>query len=365
MGHKRINIYVNAVQILFGLSVFLMFCVACFLFAGKNVGSMGPIVAMTAKSAILPVIIYLLNYCLLVPKLFFRDRKLWFFTADIAVVMLAAFLPFIFMQKPQVDEVEQLSQQLNGISITGLFFGAVIIRILLYSFMIALAVGMRYIIRWYEERKKLEEERRRNAEAELNWLKNQLNPHFLFNTLNNISSLVQIDADKAQDSIAQLSDLLRYALYESNNHKVKVVDEMEFMGNYISLMSLRCSDKTMVEVHFDEFDPMLKISPLLFISLVENAFKHGTSAHHDAIVKIDMGMDGADLVFSCENSLVPKETKDYSGSGVGLENLKRRLELLYPGSYVYKAFVERDRYVAMVRIKNVDSHDQDEMCYSG
>ena len=365
MSHKKINIYVNAVQILFGLSVFLMFCVAFFLLAGKNVGSMGPIVAMTVKSAILPVIIYLLNYCLLVPKLFFRDRKLWFFTADIAVVMLAAFLPFIFMQKPQVDEVEQLSQQLNGISITGLFFGAVIIRILLYSFMIALAVGMRYIIRWYEERKKLEEERRRNAEAELNWLKNQLNPHFLFNTLNNISSLVQIDADKAQDSIAQLSDLLRYALYESNNHKVKVVDEMEFMGNYISLMSLRCSDKTMVEVHFDEFDPTLKISPLLFISLVENAFKHGTSAHHDAIVKIDMGMDGADLVFSCENSLVPKETNDYSGSGVGLENLKRRLELLYPGSYVYKAFVERDRYVSMVRIKNVDSHDQDEMCYSG
>lgn len=269
MSHKKINIYVNAVQILFGLSVFLMFCVAFFLLAGKNVGSMGPIVAMTAKSAILPVIIYLLNYCLLVPKLFFRERKLWFFTADIAVVMLAAFLPFIFMQKPQVDEVEQLS------------------------------------------------------------------------------------------------DLLRYALYESNNHKVKVVDEMEFMGNYISLMSLRCSDKTMVEVHFDEFDPTLKISPLLFISLVENAFKHGTSAHHDAIVKIDMGMDGADLVFSCENSLVPKETKDYSGSGVGLENLKRRLELLYPGSYVYKAFVERGRYVAMVRIKNVDSHDQDEMCYSG
>ena len=255
MSHKKINIYVNAVQILFGLSVFLMFCVALFLLAGKNVGSMGPIVAMTAKSAILPVIIYLLNYCLLVPKLFFRDRKLWFFTADVVMVLIAAFLPFIFMQKPQAEEIEQLSQQLNGFSLTGLLFGSVIIRVLLYAFMIALAVGMRYIIRWYEERKKLEEERRRNAEAELNWLKNQLNPHFLFNTLNNISSLVQIDADKAQDSIAQLSDLLRYALYETNNQKVKVVDEVTFMGNYIALMSLRCSEKTVVDVHFDEFDP--------------------------------------------------------------------------------------------------------------
>ena len=357
MSHKKINIYVNAVQILFGLSVFLMFCVALFLLAGKNVGSMGPIVAMTAKSAILPVIIYLLNYCLLVPKLFFRDRKLWFFTADVVMVLIAAFLPFIFMQKPQAEEIEQLSQQLNGFSLTGLLFGSVIIRVLLYAFMIALAVGMRYIIRWYEERKKLEEERRRNAEAELNWLKNQLNPHFLFNTLNNISSLVQIDADKAQDSIAQLSDLLRYALYETNNQKVKVVDEVTFMGNYIALMSLRCSEKTVVDVHFDEFDPSLRISPLLFISLVENAFKHGTSAHHDAFVKIDMGIDGTDLVFSCENSLIPKETKDYSGSGVGIENLRRRLELLYQGDYSYESFVEHGRYVAVVRIKNVGCHE--------
>lgn len=357
MSHKKINIYVNAVQILFGLSVFLMFCVAFFLLAGKNVGSMGPIVAMTAKSAILPVIIYLLNYCLLVPKLFFRDRKLWFFTADVVMVLVAAFLPFIFMQKPQAEEIEQLSQQLNGFSLTGLLFGSVIIRVLLYAFMIALAVGMRYIIRWYEERKKLDEERRRNAEAELNWLKNQLNPHFLFNTLNNISSLVQIDADKAQDSIAQLSDLLRYALYETNNQKVKVVDEVTFMGNYIALMSLRCSEKTVVDVHFDEFDPSLRISPLLFISLVENAFKHGTSAHHDAFVKIDMGIDGPDLVFSCENSYIPKETKDYSGSGVGIENLRRRLELLYQGDYSYESFVEHGRYVAVVRIKNVGCHE--------
>ena len=357
MSHKKINIYVNAVQILFGLSVFLMFCVAFFLLAGKNVGSMGPIVAMTAKSAILPVIIYLLNYCLLVPKLFFRDRKLWFFTADVVMVLIAAFLPFIFMQKPQAEEIEQLSQQLNGFSLTGLLFGSVIIRVLLYAFMIALAVGMRYIIRWYEERKKLEEERRRNAEAELNWLKNQLNPHFLFNTLNNISSLVQIDADKAQDSIAQLSDLLRYALYDTNNQKVKVVDEVAFMENYIALMSLRCSEKTVVEVHFDEFDPSLRISPLLFISLVENAFKHGTSAHHDAFVKMNMGIDGSDLVFSCENSLIPKETKDYSGSGVGIENLRRRLELLYQGDYSYESFVEHGRYVAIVRIKNVGCHE--------
>lgn len=353
MSHKKINIYVNVVQMLFGLSVFLMFCVAFFLLAGKNAGSMGPIIVMTAKAAILPVIIYVLNYSLLVPRLFFRERKLWFFIADVVIVLLAAFLPFIFMQRPQAEEIEQLSHQLNGFSLTGLFFGALIIRILLYAFMIALAVGMRYIARWYEEKKKLEEERRRNTEAELNWLKNQLNPHFLFNTLNNISSLVRLDADKAQDSIARLSDLLRYALYESNNSKVKVVDEVEFMRNYIELMTLRCNDKTKVEVYFCRFDEVLTISPLLFISLIENAFKHGVSAHVDSFVTVDMGMEEGDIVFTCINSVIEKTTADYSGSGIGVENMKRRLELLYPGNYSYEQHQENGKYIVQVRLKHI------------
>ena len=356
MSHKKINIYVNAVQILFGLSVFLMFCVAFFLLAGKNTDSMGPIMAMTAKAAILPIIIYLLNYSILVPGLFFRNRKLLFFGLDVAVVLLAAFLPFVFMQKPQPDEMEQLSQQLNGLSLQGIFYGAVIIRILLYVFMIALAVGMRYITRWYEERKKLEEERRRNAEAELNWLKNQLNPHFLFNTLNNISSLVKVDADKAQESICQLSELLRYALYESNTAKVKVRDEMVFLRNYIDLMSLRCNDKTMVDVRFGEFDDSVVISPLLFIPLVENAFKHGTSAHLDSFVRIEMVMDGDDMLFSCVNTIIKSNTINYSGSGIGLENMRRRLELLYVDSYAYEVSADEDMYRSSVRIKNLKQY---------
>ena len=357
MTHKKINICVNVVQILFGLSVFLMFCVAFFLLAGMNIGSIGPIIAMTAKAAVLPVLIYLVNYCLLVPKLFFRGKKLMFVIADLAIVLLAAFLPFFFAEMPPDEEIEQLSQQLNGLSLAGIFFGAVIIKVLLYTFMIALAIGMRYIIRWYEERKKLDEERRRNAEAELTWLKNQLNPHFLFNTLNNISSLVHIDAEKAQNSIAQLSDLLRYALYETNNQKVKLVDEVAFMRNYIDLMSLRCSDKTAVYVHFEEFDQSLQISPLLFISLVENAFKHGTSAHNDAFVKVDMTLQDEDLVFTCENTIISKGTNDYSGSGIGLENVRRRLELLYQGGYSFESFVEQGRYVVVVRIKNIVRHE--------
>ena len=357
MAERKINTYVNMIQVLLGLCVFFLFCLAFYFLGGAAAGSIWGIVQMTAKAAVLPVLLYILNYSLLVPRLFFSGRKAWFFLADALVVIVAIFLPVLFMEIPEDIDMEKLSEQLNGLSFMKILAGSIIMRVVLYLCMIALAIGMRYAVRWYEERKNLEEERRRNTEAELNWLKNQLNPHFLFNTLNNISSLIQIDADKAQDSIAQLSDLLRYALYESNNAKVRITDEVEFMRNYIALMSLRCSGKTAVEVHFDEFDPSLMISPLLFISLVENAFKHGTSAHHESYVKVDMGLDGDDVVFSCENSMAPKETLDYSGSGVGLENLKRRLELIYPGSYSYRSFVEDGRYVAIVRIINVKDHE--------
>lgn len=357
MSERKIHRYVNLIQVLMGLCVFFLFCLAFFFLGGASSGSMWTIVKMTAKAAVLPVGVYLVNYCFLVPRLFFNGRKLWFFLADAIVIFTALFLPVLFMEAPEEVTVETLTRQINGFSVLKLLVGAVLMRIVLYMCMIALAVGMRYVLRWYEEKKKLEEERRRNTEAELNWLKNQLNPHFLFNTLNNISSLVRLDADKAQDSIAQLSDLLRYALYESNNAKVKVVDEIAFMRNYIDLMSLRCNDKTRVEVCFDSFDSRLAISPLLFISLIENAFKHGVSAHVDSFVSVDMGMDGDDLVFTCINSVVEKGTVDYSGSGIGLENMKRRLELLYHGCYSYEQHCADGKYVVQVRIKNIVDYE--------
>lgn len=353
MSESKIHTYVNLIQVLMGLCVFFLFCLAFFFLGGASSGSMWSIVKMTAKAAVLPVGVYVVNYCFLVPLLFFNGRKLWFFLADALVIFAALFLPVLFMGSPDDVDVETLTQQINGFSVLKLLIGAILMRIVLYMSMIALAVGMRYVLRWYEEKKKLEEERRRNTEAELNWLKNQLNPHFLFNTLNNISSLVRLDADKAQDSIAQLSDLLRYALYESNNAKVKVEDEIAFMRNYIDLMSLRCNDKTRVEVWFGSFDPGLRLSPLLFISLIENAFKHGVSAHVESFVTVDMGMEGRDIVFTCMNSVIERETADYSGSGIGLENMKRRLELLYHDNYSYEQHQKDGKYTVQVRIRNI------------
>ena len=194
---------------------------------------------------------------------------------------------------------------------------------------IGIAMSIRYVIRQQERKQK-------EVEAELAWLKNQINPHFLFNTLNNISSLAQIDGDETQEAIMQLSDLLRYAMYETNKPKVPISGDVEFMRNYIELMKLRCNEMTQVKSQFSILNPQLEIAPLLFISLIENAFKHGMNSFAEANINISLTEDGEHICFVCDNTNNPKPTKDRSGSGIGLENTRRRLDLLYNGKYEWE-----------------------------
>ena len=185
-------------------------------------------------------------------------------------------------------------------------------------------------------KQQLKEEHQKRTEAELEWLKNQLNPHFLFNTLNNISSLVQIDADKAQDAIAQLSDLMRYAMYETRHETVPIQGEVDFMRNYIELMKLRCNDKTVVNSQFSIVNHQLNIAPLLFISLIENAFKHGVSPTQPSFIHIRLEADKSSIDFLIENSNHPKSIDDRSGHGIGLNQVQRRLDLAYPNRYTWE-----------------------------
>ena len=204
-----------------------------------------------------------------------------------------------------------------------------IIALLINLMAIGIAMSIRYVMRQGEKKQK-------EVEAELAWLKNQINPHFLFNTLNNISSLTQIDADKAQDTVMQLSDLLRYAMYETNKPKVPLEGEVEFMRNYIELMKLRCNEMTTVNGQWSIVNGQSEVAPLLFISLIENAFKHGMNSNAPATIDISLMQQDDTLVFTSDNTNNPKPTKDRSGSGIGLENTRRRLDLLYQGRYQWE-----------------------------
>jgi LytS/YehU family sensor histidine kinase len=167
--------------------------------------------------------------------------------------------------------------------------------------------------------------------------------------LNNISSLTQIDADAAQDAIAQLSDLLRYAMYETNKKMVPIQGELEFMHNYINLMKLRCNDKTIVTTAFD-VQQKIEIPPLLFVSLIENSFKHGVSSSRPSSIDIRLQLNGEDLVFECSNTNYPKNDADRSGSGIGIENTRRRLDLIYHNRYDWKQSLTDDIYNVCITI---------------
>lgn len=351
MTNRKSNMIINTAQGIIWASLFILPS-AVWYFIASDIRSLGSSFYLTTQLLLPAFLVYTINYCILIPLLLFTSKKKYFYIINSAIILFLIAIPII--NNGFVPDVPQeVREAFPNAKFLWIAVGGIVLKIIFYAVMVAMPVGLKYVMRWNDEKHKMEEERRRNAEAELTWLKNQLNPHFLFNTLNNISSLTQIDADKAQESIGQFSELLRYALYESNVKKVKLTDETEFMKNYIDLMSLRCNEMTHINTRFDSFDENITISPLLFISLVENAFKHGTSSHKESFVKIDMGLDGDDLVFSCENSVHERRSDDRSGSGIGLENMTRRLDLIYPDAYTYKQYVENNTYIAIVRIHNI------------
>ena len=214
-----------------------------------------------------------------------------------------------------------------------------------------LSVAIRVTGNWYKmetERKELEKGR---VEAELKSLKNQLNPHFLFNTLNNIYSLIAFNPETAQHAVHDLSRLLRYILYENNQNRVPLAKEIEFIDNYIALMKIRLPQEVIVETEIYA-ERNVEIAPLLFITLVENAFKHGVSPTAPSFISIELHTVGEGEVFcQVENSYFPKKREDKSGSGIGLENLRKRLTLLYPGRYMLVTEKQGEKFVAELRIR--------------
>ena len=195
----------------------------------------------------------------------------------------------------------------------GFFLRDMVPLILAVGMSIAVKMTSRYIF----IEKELETVEREKVEAELKTLKSQINPHFLFNTLNNIYSLIDLSPEKAQQAVIELSKLMRYVLYDNTPRYVPLSKEIDFIYNYVELMRLRLASNT-------------------DLSLIENAFKHGVSNTQPSFVHIDISVDDSHrIICRIENSCFPKGSDDKSGSGIGLDNLKKRLDILYPGHYTF------------------------------
>lgn len=292
-----------------------------------------------------PLVVYFANFYLFGPYLFFR-RRYWLFVLCNLLLILGANYGFVYGYFAIKHNVPSMPAK----AWMGFFSGAFMF-FLLNVVTVAVAIGIRHFIRVRQLKQQLKDEKAKNTEAELAWLKNQINPHFLFNTLNNISSLTQIDADAAQDAIAQLSDLLRYAMYETNKNTVPLGGEVEFMRNYIELMKLRCNEQTSVNYQLSIDSEQVEVAPLLFVSLIENAFKHGVSSGRPSAISIKLEQHQGQLTFICNNTNYPKNDKDRSGSGIGIENTRRRLELMYVDRYEWEQTLEDNIYHVMIKLK--------------
>jgi two-component system, LytTR family, sensor histidine kinase AlgZ len=195
---------------------------------------------------------------------------------------------------------------------------------------IAIFVGMlKFAEDWLElegKRKELENEK---LTAELTFLKAQINPHFLFNTLNNLYYLAFTNSPNTTEVISKLSQMMRYMIYDSNHEKVLLSKEIEYIENYIGLEKLRLNNQIPINFKVEGEVNQVKIVPLILITFLENAFKHGVSNNSkNAYISINLNLQNKELIYTVENSKL--ETNNHEKSGIGLQNVKRRLDLSYP-----------------------------------
>ena len=191
--------------------------------------------------------------------------------------------------------------------------------------------------------------------AELNLLKSQINPHFFFNTLNNLYGLAVEKSELTQDVIYKLSQMMRFTIYEGRKNTVSVKDEVAYLENFIELNLIRY--KNPLDINFEQHieNPEQRIPPLLFINLLENAFKHGVDTQtQDQVIRLSLSTSKTEIVFNIENNfdlqtLEKNKVKRKSG-GLGTENLARRLELLFPDKHLYNSKITDNRFVATVSI---------------
>jgi len=222
---------------------------------------------------------------------------------------------------------------------------------LMLLFILGMNIGVKLYFKQRQDERRFIEMEKENLHQQLEYLRYQINPHFLMNTLNNIHALVDIDGERAKETILELSKLMRYALYEGNQQMVPLTHDIAFLKSYIHLMKMRYTEKVSICFDADEHLPDCTIPPMIFITFVENAFKHGVSYQQESFV--DMAISAADgqLIFECKNSKVPKKNDDHPREGgVGLQNVKRRLQLIYGNQFSLKFKDEPDVYNILLKI---------------
>jgi sensor histidine kinase YesM len=282
-----------------------------------------------------------LNYFIFLPR-FLKHKNFWRYLIEFLMpftLLIVARLYLIRLTMVESPRFDYLNSPLFVVQVTST------------TLFIVIFVGMlRFAADWFELEARKKEIENEKLIAELNFLKAQINPHFLFNTLNNLYYLAYSKADNTTEVIAKLSQMMRYMIYESNHPKVLLTKEIEYMQSYISLERMRLNNQIPIQFDIKGSIENVWITPLIFITFLENAFKHGVSDNNPkAWIKISIDLKGKECVYTVENSKAAKGDSNEK-SGIGLQNVKRRLELSYPRQFQLKMEDSPDVYYVQLNL---------------
>jgi sensor histidine kinase YesM len=300
------------------------------------------------------VAVFYINFFLLIERFLFQRKTSKFFLYNALLIIIVGLSVHCWQEAhiPVMTNNSSFSHEFLPRNISFLlrdFFSLILTT--------GLSVAVKMTGQWYKTEAERQEEDKKRTEAELTNLRQQLNPHFLFNTMNNIYALIEVSPEKAQKSMLELSKLLRYVLYDNRENLVPLERELNFISNYVELMRIRLGNEVDLKLELNVSGTDKMVAPLLFIALIENAFKHGVSPDKPSFIHISMeNLMGRDLRCTIKNSYFPKDQTDQSGSGIGLENLRRRLEILYPHKHILKTEKEGETFVAelIIPLKNIN-----------
>lgn len=225
------------------------------------------------------------------------------------------------------------------------------VAFIIMALLLGLNIGAKSFFKSLDDKKRIEDLERENLNNQLEYLKYQINPHFFMNTLNNIHALVDIAPEQAKYTIEVLSKLMRYVLYEGNKTMAPLQKELDFISHYVDLMRIRYTDKVRISVSLPSSVPDVQVPSLLFITFVENAFKHGVSYKQSSFIEVAVLVDETihEIAFSCNNSVKP-ETEGKKPGGVGLQNARKRLQLIYDDDYKLKIDSNTEEFRLLLRL---------------
>jgi len=285
-------------------------------------------------------VIFYTNYSLLVPY-FLLKKKILPYLFCVVILLLISYLIIFNVFGFEFYDSRNLLDKRPSKFIINIFFNSVIIII---------GTIIRLYEQWIENDRINKEIEVKKNKTELESLKNQLNPHFLFNSLNSIYSLSTKKSNDTPEAVIMLSELMRYMLYKANNKKVLLKDELKYIENYIKLQHIRIAKNKNVKINIKGVISTQKISPLLFISYIENAFKYGTDFNGNTEIEIDISVKDNELQFKCVN-IIGNRSKDEESSGIGMQNTKNRLELLYPNKHWLTTIENDNKFMVDLKLK--------------